>query len=211
MNRRGFVNEKVTEESVASHPDPESCAVSREAAIEALTAGTCRQVLSCERIATEVPTPFSMAEGNIDWCAIASIRRTLRSADRGQSTLGSGYTYIRLEMGFLYLYDGAGCLGPRDRVVAGSYAGRTNWQSRRYGWGSSAARGARLGEPFSMRPTTTGLCCRSTTSTSVQAAKTIWSSTRNEWRECRSAETTGGLHVLEYRRPKRRLVVDLRP
>jgi hypothetical protein len=99
-------------------------------------------------------------------------------------------------MGFLYLYDGAGCLGPRDRVVAGSYAGRTNWQSRRYGWGSSAARGARLGEPFSMRPTTTGLCCRSTTSTSVQAAKTIWSSTRNEWRECRSAETTGGLRLI---------------
>jgi hypothetical protein len=35
--------------------------------------------LSCERIATGVPTSFSMAEGNTDGCVIASIRRTSRS------------------------------------------------------------------------------------------------------------------------------------
>lgn len=33
---------------VASHPGPESCVVSREAAIEALTGGSAGRVLSCE-------------------------------------------------------------------------------------------------------------------------------------------------------------------
>ena len=64
---------------VAIHPDPESCVASREAAIEALTGAHAGRVLSCEIIATGVPTPFSMAEGNIDGCAIASLARTLRS------------------------------------------------------------------------------------------------------------------------------------
>jgi hypothetical protein len=64
---------------VANHPDPESCVASREAAIEALTGARAGRVLSCEIIATRVPTSFCMAEGNIGGCAIASIRRTLRS------------------------------------------------------------------------------------------------------------------------------------
>ena len=51
---------------VATHPGPESCVASREAAIEALTAAHAGRVLSCEIIATRVPTPFSMAEGSID-------------------------------------------------------------------------------------------------------------------------------------------------
>jgi hypothetical protein len=62
MNRRGFVNEKVTEESVASHPDPESCAASREAAIEASTAGTCKARIElrngCDRGADAVQRRF---------------------------------------------------------------------------------------------------------------------------------------------------------
>jgi RNA-directed DNA polymerase len=48
---------------VASHPDPESCVASREAAIEALTGAHAGRVSSCEIIATGVPTSFSMAEG----------------------------------------------------------------------------------------------------------------------------------------------------
>jgi hypothetical protein len=62
---------------VANHPDPESCVASREAAIEALTGAHAGRVLSCEIIATRVPTSFRMAEGNTGGCAIASIRRTL--------------------------------------------------------------------------------------------------------------------------------------
>ena len=64
---------------LASHPDPESCVVSREAAIEALTGVHAGRVLSCEIIASGVPTSFRMAEGNIGGCVIASICRTLRS------------------------------------------------------------------------------------------------------------------------------------
>ncbi len=64
---------------VANHPDPESCVAGREAAIEALTGAHAGRVLSCEIIATRVPTSFCMAEGNIGGGAIASIRRTLRS------------------------------------------------------------------------------------------------------------------------------------
>jgi hypothetical protein len=56
---------------VASRPGPESCVASREAAIEALTGGSAGRVLSCEIIATGVPTLFSMAEGNTGrWNAV---------------------------------------------------------------------------------------------------------------------------------------------
>jgi hypothetical protein len=64
---------------VAIHPGLESCVASRKAAIEALTGAHAGRVLSCEIIATGVPTSFSMAEGNTGGCAIASTRRTLRS------------------------------------------------------------------------------------------------------------------------------------
>ena len=63
----------------ASHPDPESCMASRKAAIEALTGAHAGRVLSCEIIATGVPTPFSKAEGNTARSASASFTRTLRS------------------------------------------------------------------------------------------------------------------------------------
>ena len=56
-------------EGVAIHPDPESCVVAREGAIEALTGAHAGRVLSCEIIATSVPTSFRMAEGNTDGCA----------------------------------------------------------------------------------------------------------------------------------------------
>jgi len=48
----------------ASHPGPESCAGRREAAGEALTGVHAGPVLSCEIIATRVPTPLLDAEGN---------------------------------------------------------------------------------------------------------------------------------------------------
>ena len=64
---------------VAIHPDPESCVASREAVIEALTGAHAGRVLSCEIIATGVPTSFRMAEGNICGCVLASVRRALRS------------------------------------------------------------------------------------------------------------------------------------
>jgi RNA-directed DNA polymerase len=65
---------------VANHPDPESCVASRKAAIEALTGAHVGWVLSCEIIATGVPTPFNKAEGNIDECA-----RREHPADSAQS------------------------------------------------------------------------------------------------------------------------------
>ena len=63
-------------EGVAIHPDPESCVTVREGVIEALTGAEAGRVLSCEIIATGVPTSFSMAEGNTGGRAIASVRRT---------------------------------------------------------------------------------------------------------------------------------------
>jgi len=50
---------------VAIHPDLESCMASREATIEALTGAHAGRVLSCEIIATRVPTSFSKAEGHL--------------------------------------------------------------------------------------------------------------------------------------------------
>jgi len=64
---------------VANRPDPESCVASRKAGSEALTGAHVGWVLSCEIIVTRVPTSFRMAEGNTGGCAIASVRRTLRS------------------------------------------------------------------------------------------------------------------------------------
>ncbi len=48
---------------------------SREAAIEALTGAHAGRVLSCEIVATGVPTSFRMAEGNTDGGVIASTWR----------------------------------------------------------------------------------------------------------------------------------------
>jgi hypothetical protein len=64
---------------VANHPEPESCVAGRKATIEALTGAHAGRVLSCEIIATRVPTSFRRAEGNTGGCAFASTRRTLRS------------------------------------------------------------------------------------------------------------------------------------
>jgi hypothetical protein len=49
---------------VANHPGPESCVANRKATIEALTGAHAGRALSCEIIATRVPTSFRMAEGN---------------------------------------------------------------------------------------------------------------------------------------------------
>src|ERR1700731_3916287 len=64
---------------VAIHPDPESCMARRKATIEALTGAHAGRVLSCEIIATGVPTSFSMAEGHTNGDAMASLRPTPRS------------------------------------------------------------------------------------------------------------------------------------
>jgi hypothetical protein len=64
---------------IATHPDPESCVVGREAAIEALAGAPAGRVLSCEIIAFGVPTPYHEAEGHTAARAIASVSRTLRS------------------------------------------------------------------------------------------------------------------------------------
>jgi hypothetical protein len=64
---------------VATHPDPESCVASRKATIEALTGAPVGRVLSCEIIASRVPTPYHEVEGNIATGASASLLRTLRS------------------------------------------------------------------------------------------------------------------------------------
>jgi len=94
---------------LASHPGPESCVASRKAAIEALTGVHAGRVMSCEIIATGVPTSFRMAEGNTGEYVIASIRRTPRSL-RPQA---------RMET-------------PRART--GRPHWRPSWATRRAGW-----------------------------------------------------------------------------
>src|SRR2546422_5325870 len=74
---------------VASHPDPESCVVSRKTGREALTGAHAGWVSSCEIIATRVPTQFNSAEGNTGGCESASIRR-----DRKSTRLNSSHGYI---------------------------------------------------------------------------------------------------------------------
>ena len=64
---------------VATHPDPESCVASRKATTEALTGAHVGRVLSCEIIASGVPTPYHVAEGDTAAGVSASLRRTLRS------------------------------------------------------------------------------------------------------------------------------------
>src|SRR2546422_8797750 len=64
---------------VATHPDPESCVASRKATIEALTGAHVGRALSCEIIASGVPTSYHVTEGHTAGGAIASLSRTLRS------------------------------------------------------------------------------------------------------------------------------------
>ena len=66
-------------EGLASYGGPESCVHIREGVGEALAREKAGRVLSCEIIATGVPTSFIMAEGNTGGGAIASTRRTPRS------------------------------------------------------------------------------------------------------------------------------------
>ena len=66
-------------EGVAIHPDPESCVVAREGAIEALTGAHAGRVLSCEIIETGVLTLFSKAEGHTRSGVSASRSATPRS------------------------------------------------------------------------------------------------------------------------------------
>src|SRR5262245_22928992 len=78
---------------VAIHPDPESCMASRKATIEALTGAHAGRVLSCEIIATGVPTSFSKAEGHTDGGAIASLPVLARGVSmhaRGLRMRGAG-------------------------------------------------------------------------------------------------------------------------
>ncbi len=64
---------------IATHPDPESCVASRKATTEALTGAHVGRVLSCEIIASGVPTSYHVAEGYTVPGASASLIRTLRS------------------------------------------------------------------------------------------------------------------------------------
>ena len=74
---------------LASRPGPESCVNSRKAAIEALTGGRAGRVLSCEIIATGVPTSFSMAEGRH-----ASENRKWRGEDKPETFDFPGFTHM---------------------------------------------------------------------------------------------------------------------
>lgn len=65
-------------EGVATHGDPESCAVDREVGGEALTGACTGAVLSREISQFGVPTQLFHAEGNTSGAAIARPRSTLR-------------------------------------------------------------------------------------------------------------------------------------
>ena len=73
-------------EDLASHGGPESCAVVREGAGEALTGVRAGSVLSREIKGSGVPTPLSVAEGNIAGRVFASGRRTPRGRRPGACT-----------------------------------------------------------------------------------------------------------------------------
>jgi hypothetical protein len=64
---------------LANHPDPESCVVRREAAIEALTGAQAGRVLSCEISHVQSADGVPIPEGSISRGVIASCGRTLRS------------------------------------------------------------------------------------------------------------------------------------
>jgi hypothetical protein len=66
-------------EGLASHPDPESCTISRKAGREALTGAHAGGTLSCEISGSGVPTTSTGAEGHTDGSDNASFRRTPRS------------------------------------------------------------------------------------------------------------------------------------
>jgi hypothetical protein len=69
---------------VATHPDPESCVAGRKAAIEALTGAPAGRALSCEIIASGVPTLYHEAEGHIGRGASASGGPGGKGADQGE-------------------------------------------------------------------------------------------------------------------------------
>jgi hypothetical protein len=75
---------------VAIHPDPESCVVAREGAIEALTGAHAGRVLSCETIAIGVPTLFSKAEGYTRTGATASRHATAGELLRPEASSRAG-------------------------------------------------------------------------------------------------------------------------
>ena len=68
-------------EGVASHTDPESCMVSREAGREALTRAHVDGVLRREMTGIRMPTLFIRREGNIGGRVIASTRWTCEVKD----------------------------------------------------------------------------------------------------------------------------------
>ncbi len=70
-------------EGLASHPGPESCAGRREAAGEALTAGSVGPVLSCEIKEFGVPMSFRKQKATPVTALIASRGRTPRSQRPG--------------------------------------------------------------------------------------------------------------------------------
>jgi RNA-directed DNA polymerase len=78
-------------EGVATHDDPESCAVSRKAAREVLTGAHTGSVLSREIRLTRVPTLLSEAEGNI---LQRRYRKSLNGPARSQTRYMCG-TFLR--------------------------------------------------------------------------------------------------------------------
>src|ERR1700756_3407966 len=77
-------------EDLASHDGPESCAVVREGAGEALTGVRAGSVLSRVIKGSGVPTSLSEAEGKIVGRVIASGRRTPRGRRPGACTESPG-------------------------------------------------------------------------------------------------------------------------
>ena len=73
INRRGVVNERVTQERSSDHPDPEPCEGSREAALEALDRGICGLGIELRKRQSREPTASASTEGNRAVRANASV------------------------------------------------------------------------------------------------------------------------------------------
>jgi hypothetical protein len=86
-------------EGLATHTAPESCTYAHKGICEALTGVVQAGLLSRERYLNfRVPTPYLLAEGNIDYIDIARYNRTLRGQRPRACTkaprTGTGRSYV---------------------------------------------------------------------------------------------------------------------
>ncbi len=144
------------DEGVAIHIGPESCAVGREAAREALTGERVGQPLNHEIDASRVPTFVLCAEGNMsrrDSASAGSTRRGLRPGMHGRSLRGNRGASGLARVGY-HGWSASGRRGAEagDERSRGARSCHSSYepceQSREYRWRRKGSQGQ---EPREMR------------------------------------------------------------